>query len=225
MRHLQQVGSGVWTLRYPLGILGCQFGRSVTVMQLRSGKLLIHSTARFDAAEVGAISLLGTPGWLIDATNFHDTYAREGREAFAGVPYLAPPGFPKARETGAQTIEPTPAEWAGEVEVLRLAGMPKLNEHIFLHRASGTLVVCDLLFHLAHASAWTRFFGRHVMRLKNDVGISAFFRSMIRDRTAFRASVEELLRWDFARIVVGHGEIIQNDARAKLAEVLERVRR
>lgn len=224
MRHIQQVGSGIWTLRYALGILGCQLGRAVTLMQLASGKLVIHSTAPFEAADVGAIGLLGTPGWLLDATNFHDSFAREGRQAFPELPYLVPLGFPKASETGAALIEPPPADWANEIDVLRLGGMPRLNEHVFLHRASSTLIVCDLLFHLAHTSKWTRFFGRHVMRLRNDVGMSAFFRSMIKDRAAFRASIEQLLGWEFEQIIVGHGEPIRSDARARLAEVLERVK-
>lgn len=224
MRHLQQVGSGIWTLRFPLGLLGCQLGRTVTLMQLKSGRMLVHSSAPFEAADVAAIRSLGEPRWLIDATNFHDSFAEEGRKAFPELPYLAPLGFPKARQTGATLIEPAPAEWAGEVDVLRLGGMPKLNEHVFLHRASGTLVVCDLLFHLAHASRWTRFFGRYVMRLRNDVGMSAFFRAMIRDRAAFRASIEELLGWDFSRIIVGHGHPIDRDARARLIEVLKRVK-
>jgi hypothetical protein len=224
MRHIHRVADGVWTMRYPLGVLGCKFGRTVTVMQLASGKLLVHSTAAFETDDVSAIRSFGTPAWLIDATLFHDSFAKEGRAAFPDLDYLAPHGFAKVSGVSTTALRPAPDEWASEVDVLQIGGAPKVNEHVFLHRASRTLVVCDLLFNLATASPWTRFFGRHVMRLRTDVGMSAFFRMMIRDRKAFRQSVEEILRWDFARIVVGHGEVIQREPKARVAELLERVK-
>ena len=44
------------------------------------------------------------------------------------------------------------------------------------------------------------------------------FRLALRDRTAARASLERILRWDFQRIVPGHGEIVEMGAREALAE-------
>ena len=209
----KSVTENVFTLRYSLGVLGHQFGRTVTIIRLQSGKLVIHSTAPFTASDIEAVRELGEPGWLLDATLFHDSFAKEGCRAFERVPYLAPPGFGDIAEVQTRALFPPPTEWAGELEVLPLAGMPKVQEHVFFHRASRTMIVCDFLFNFGRSgSAWSRFFVRYVMGLKNGVGMSAFFRMSIKDRAAFIESVRPILACDFERIIVGHGDVIERDA-------------
>ncbi|MFL6568324.1 MAG: hypothetical protein ACJ8LI_04095, partial [Chthoniobacterales bacterium] len=220
--NLSPVTENIWTQRYPLPLLGSNFGRTVTIIRLGSGKLVIHSTAPFTATDIQSIRQLGEPGWLLDATLFHDTFAKEGCRGFERAPYLAPPGFREV--TGVQTrgLCPAPAEWADELQVFPLAGMPKVQEHVFFHRPSRTLIVCDFFFHFGpSASAWTRFLVRHVMRLRDGVGMSLFFRLMIRDRAAFIESVRPILACDFERIVVGHGDIIDVDAQNVFIRELE----
>jgi len=112
---------------------------------------------------------VGEPGWLLDATLFHDSFAKEGCRSFERVPYLAPPGFKSVADVQTRALVPPPTEWDGELDVVALAGMPKVQEHLLYHRASRTLIVCDCLFNFGESvSAWTRFFGRHVMGLRNE---------------------------------------------------------
>jgi hypothetical protein len=47
---------------------------------------------------------------------------------------------------------------------------------------------------------------------------------MIRDQAAFARSIDELMRRDFDRLIVGHGEIIESGARERLREALEAAR-
>src|SRR5215210_1482130 len=212
---MEQIAENIWLLRYPLPVLGQDFGRTVTVVRLTSGKLVIHSTAPFAAADIQSIRQVGEPAWLLDATLFHDTFAREGCRAFERLPYLAPSGFRTVAQVQTRPLIPPPSEWNGELEVVALAGMPKVQEHVLFHRRSQTLIVCDFFFNFGRVSSrWTRLFLRYVMGLKNGIGMSFFFRQMIRDRVAFRESVRPILAWDFARLVVGHGQVIEGDAAA-----------
>jgi hypothetical protein len=41
---------------------------------------------------------------------------------------------------------------------------------------------------------------------------------MIRDRRAARASVERILQWDFDRVIVTHGEVLETGGRQRVAE-------
>ena len=216
-----RITEGVWQLKYPLPLLGNDLGRRVTVVRLDSGRLIIHSTAPFTAGDIQAIRELGEPGWLLDATLFHDSFAKEGCRAFERVPYLAPPGFPSVAEVQTRPLFPPPPEWNGEVDVFPLAGMPKVQEHVLYHRPSRTLIVCDCLFNFgASTSTWTRFFARYFMQLRNGVGISLFFRLMIKDRAAFKESLQPILACEFDRIIVGHGDPITTDAQRILREEL-----
>ncbi|MBA2269197.1 MAG: hypothetical protein H0W20_01190 [Chthoniobacterales bacterium] len=218
---MEQVAENVWVMRFPLRLLGVAIGRNVTIIRLASGKIVIHSTAPFMPADVAAIRQVGEPGWLLDATRFHDSFVEEGRAAFPAVPYLAPGDLAKGTAGETAPLTPAPSEWAGELEVLELDGMPKVREHVMFHRPSRTLIVGDVLFNFGRgASGWTRFFARHVMRLKEFIGMSPFFRLMIRDRDAFRSSVAAMMRWDFDRVIVGHGEIIARGGKERLRDVL-----
>ncbi|MEP6822708.1 MAG: hypothetical protein ABI946_10210 [Chthoniobacterales bacterium] len=217
----RQIAEDVAVLSFPLRGFGIDFGRNVTLLRLRDGRLVIHSTADFSEDDVEAIRQFGEPAWLVDATVMHDTFAKSARGIFPRLPYLAPGGFSKASGVATGSLVPPPSEWSGEIEVLPIAGLRMPKEHVFYHRRSRTLVVADLLFHFsAETGGWPRFFARHFMRLPRLRGISAFFKLMIRDRGAFERSMEELLRWDFTQIVVGHGEPMQSSVRQVLEEAL-----
>jgi hypothetical protein len=218
MKHWQQLNDNVADMQYPLRGFGIDFGRNVTLLRLRDGRLVIHSTAPFMPDDVAAIRGFGEPAWLVEATRMHDTFAREARLALPNVSYLAP-----GRLKGVPTVPllPPPDDWNSEIEVLKIDGLRKIDEHAFFHRASRTLVLADLLFHFPPGTrGWPRFFIRHVMRLRRLLGLSLFFRLMIRDREAFARSMKKLLAWEFAQIVVAHGEPIDRAARSVFVRAL-----
>lgn len=184
---------------------------------------MIHSTAKFSAEDVAAIRALGEPGWLVDASRFHDTYAKAGRSTFPSIPYLVPPNFDKRDRLKTQLLMPPPAEWQGELEVVALAGMPFVREHVFYHAPSRSLIVCDLIFNFGQStSLWRRLAARYLMGLHNGIGMSFFFRLSIRDRAAFLSSLKQVLQWDFRRIIVGHGDLLEGAGREVLVEALRR---
>lgn len=218
---LTAVAENLWLAQYPQRFFGIEVGRNVTIIRLRDGRLVIHSTAPFTSADLLAIRELGQPGWLLDATLFHDTFAKQGCAAFARIPYLAPRGFRQIADVSTLPLDQPPAQWSGELDVLRLDGAPKVNEHVFLHRASRTLIVADLLFHFPQNSrGWTRLVVRKLMRLPRLIGMSALLRLMIRDKSAFLRCLKEVMKWDFDRIIVGHGEVINTGGKAVLRDAL-----
>jgi hypothetical protein len=44
------------------------------------------------------------------------------------------------------------------------------------------------------------------------------FRRIIRDRSALRNSIDQILRWDFDRIIVTHGEVLESGGPRALRE-------
>ena len=222
IRLMESPAENVFLQRHPLSLVGCQMGRTVTVLRLTGGRLLIHSTADFSDEDIAAIRGLGEPAWLLEATNFHDTLARHGRAAFSGIPYLVPPGFAAADALGAQAISSAADEWGDEIEVIELDGMPKIREHVLFHRPSKTLIVADLMFNLApSASAWTKLFLRATAGLNHFPGTSRLFRFCIKDREAFRESLHRITALDFERVVVAHGEAITTEAKPRFLAALE----
>jgi hypothetical protein len=194
-------------MSFPFRVFGIDFKRNVTLLRLRDGRVVIHSTAPFAEEDVAAIRAFGEPAWLVEATLLHDTFAKEGRAALIGLPYLAPSGFGEVSGVATQPLEAPPSDWEGEIEVLKLEGTKK-NEHALFHRQSRTLVVADVFFSFPpETRGWARLFARRIMGLPASLfGVSRFFRFLISDKEAFARSLRKMLEWDFERVVVAHRE-------------------
>lgn len=220
---MEKLTEQIRVMHYPLTLGGTQIGRRVTLIRLTSGELVVHSTAPFSKEDVAAISNFGSPSALVDATFFHDTFARQGKESFHDVPYFKPSGFEVATGVTALSLSEPPKSWRGELEVLPLEGIPKVREHVFFHPASRTLIVADLVFNLGPtANWWTRFFFKNIPGIPHPPGVSRIFRTFIRDRAAFGRSVRTMMKLDFDRVIVGHGDIIERDGKAKMATALRK---
>lgn len=208
-------------MAFPLHKLGVDLRRNVAVIRLASGQLVIHSTGPFSPEDVAAISALGTPGWLVDAVLVHDTFAKEGRAAFPDIPYLAPPGFSEMAGVETTPILPAPAVWAQELKVLRIEGAPGYEEHVFFHAPSRTLIVADLALNFGpDEPVWTELMLKVAVGGEHHPGMSRPFRAAIKDEAAFRSSVEKVLAWDFDRVIVGHGDVIESGGKAKVSAAL-----
>ncbi len=220
---LEELAPNIHLQRHPLGLLGCQMGRVVTVIRLESGSSVVHSTTAFHPHHVAEIRKVGQPGWLVEATNFHDTLAAPGRTAFPDLPYLTPPGFPSGDKLATTRLSPAPAEWDGELDVIAVGGMPKIREHVFFHRPSKTLIVADLFFNLPpDAGRWTHGVMRTAAGIREYPGMSRLLRFCIKDREAFSESMREIAALEFERIVVAHGDPILKNAKAKFMALLDR---
>ncbi len=218
---MQQLDQNLWVLQYPLKALGANVQRHVTVMRLASGRVVVHSTGPFTPADVSAIKAIGPVGWVADVMLRHDTFSKEGRAAFPEAVFLGPEGFSKVTGFPTVTLLPAPGEWAGEIDVLKVEGIPSVEEHVFLHRPSRTLIVADLLFVRDPATSWwTRFVVGLVAGRKDGPGISRALRMATKDKAAFRRSLGTIGQWDFDRIIVGHGATVATDGKKHFGEAV-----
>jgi hypothetical protein len=216
----RQITDDVVVMSFPWNVLRIDFARNVTLLRLRDGRVVIHSSAPFTAEDIAAIRRFGEPAWLVDATLLHDTFAKEGRAVFPDLPYLAPDGFTKASGIPTEPLGSPPSDWRDEIDVLKVDGN-RMNEHALFHRRSATLVVADLFFSFPRETrGWALFFVRHIMRLPRLFGISAFFRMTIGDRQAFKSSMKALLQWNFDRLVVAHREPLDKNAKPTVEQAL-----
>jgi len=219
--HMIALSDNLWLFTYPQRRLGVDLRRNVTVIRLSSGRLVIHSTGPFSPGDVGIIQGLGTPGWLVEAMLQHDTYAKEGREAFPDVPFLAPMGFSEHVGFLTYPLIPPPPEWGTELEVLRVDGVENYEEHVCYHRESRTLIVADLVFNFGpDEPMWTELMLKAAVGSEHNPGMSRPFKYSIKDKDAFMKSMECMMDWDFDRVIVGHGDVLETAGKAKVSSML-----
>src|SRR5262249_21868874 len=97
-------------------------------------------------------------------------------------------------------------------------GMPSLQETLFVHVHSRTLIATDLVFNVRPPAPW---FTRTFMRFNGGFdrfGPTRICRSLCKDRAAVGAAVERALAEDFDRGVVAHGQVLPTGGREALRD-------
>ena len=220
---MERLAENLWHLQYPLRLLGANMQRHVVVIRLGSGEVVVHSTGPFTPADVAAIISLGHVGWIMDVMQRHETFATEGHAAFPAATFLGPPGFSESAGFPTQPLLPAPPAWGSELQVIRLQGLPSMEEHAVFHAPSRTLIVADLFFNRDPAESWwTRLLLSLVAGRGDGPGISRAVRFSVRDRAAFQRSLAAVRAWDFDRIIVGHGAMVPTGGQAQFDEALRR---
>lgn len=79
---------------------------------------------------------------------------------------------------------------------------------MFFHPDSRTMICADVVFNLArHRSRRTRLVA--FLMANREPGTTWLEHVMIRDREAAREQIGRMLAWDFDRIVLSHGPIVE----------------
>ncbi len=221
---LQSLAPDLWTATAPFGAGGMQLGVRTTVARLANGGLWVHSPIELSDELKSAVDALGPVRFLVAPNKIHHLYLDEWVAAYPGACLCGVVGLPdKRKDLRWDRVlideKPDPA-WGDAFEQKQFLGAPHTNEMVFLHVPSGTLILTDLAFNIRDANFMTRLY----LRIGNCYGrlkTTAIMRFFVRDKTAARASVERFLEWDFDRIVVSHGEVLEHGGPAALREAFE----
>jgi hypothetical protein len=209
---LRPLAERLWVAEAPLRYF-VQMGRRMTVVALRSGDLLVHSPAPLDDDLRRALDELGPVRFVVPASSLHGhlsmgdyASAYPSAELFS-APFLAEkrPDLTFAAELG---DEPDP-RWADDLGQTVFRGPRGIEEVVFLHRDSRSLIVGDTCFNIDRDAPFLTRLWSFGPRLRARPGPTPLFRANVRDKDAARASVERILAWDFDRLVVGHGTIVE----------------
>ena len=195
----------------------------MTVIRLADGSLLLHSPVALDAELRRELDAIGRVRFAVAPNRVHHLYAGDVAEAYPEARLWVAPGLERKRPDlvfDAVLGDEAPAEWKGQVDQVFFRGRPYENEVVFFHRASRTLILCDLAFNFGpRAAAPTRLLMR-LLRSYGRFGPSKLDPLLIRDRPAARESLERILAWDFDRVVVAHGDVLESGGREALARGL-----
>src|SRR5262249_40216359 len=147
---------------------------------------------------------------------FASEYARAYPDArLHGAPGLAE----KRRELRVDAVlgdEPA-LEGRDRIDQHLLPGAAGLNEGVVVPPPRRTPVLADLAFNVpAGRTAGARLF-YWITGAAGRFGPHRLVRTMIRDRRAARSSVDRVLGWDFDRVVVSHGDVLETGGRERFA--------
>jgi hypothetical protein len=217
---LTPVADGLFCATMPLRFLGLQVGARMTIARLAGGGLFIHSPVRLHDELRDEVERLGPVLHLVAPNRYHHLHLGAWATAFPEATCWAAPGLVEKRPDLRfhQVLSPNaPPAWAADLDQTRWEGAPALEEVVFRHRQSRTLVLTDTAHNLGPStSAGTRIAFR-LLGGGTGMRTSILDRLLTRDRPAACASLERVLAWDFDRVIVSHGEVLERGGRDALA--------
>ena len=216
---LYKHAADLYTAQGVTPFVGSDIQIRMTIIRLANGKLLLVDPIPFADELKQEIDALGEVDTILAPNRYHHLYVNIWSSHYPQARVLAAPGLPERVHTlkydaiiDAQSMAPL----ADEIQWLLFDAMPILNEIILLHRASRSLIVTDIAFNIQQTdwSLWgtyIRFSGAY-----KKFGLSHLMKLAVRDRKRAHELIEQILAWNFDRIIVAHGEVIETGGRAAL---------
>jgi hypothetical protein len=232
-RKLVQLAEDLFLDESTIRFYGVRIQTRMTIVRLSGGRLFVHSPTFLGESTRRQLDELGEVAFVVSPNKIHNRAISQYMEAFPRARFFASPGLverrPELRFAGVLGDRPHP-EWAAELDQVATRGNLFFSEILFLHRPSRTLIVADLVENFDERTASR--VGRALAALWGVFSrpvASPEFRFYTDDAEAAAESLRRAREWDFERIVLSHGALIEENAREVFAGVCEdllaRVRR
>lgn len=209
----------IWLCAYPMRLAGTRFDARMTMIRLSSGDLMLHSPCNITASIAQEIAALGHVAHIVAPGNFHHMFVASAQAVFPSAKTWICPGV-ETRQSGlkydGRLGDTAPPDWAGEIDQVLVEGTRIMREVAMFHRASRTLILVDLIENFTDATPHTggalKFLFKYVLRMWNNPRPAPEYRMGWSDHAAAAQSLRRILAWNFERIVLSHGDLIEHDA-------------
>jgi hypothetical protein len=213
----------LWTRQMPLRLFGVELGTRMSVVRLSvdGGGLWLHSPVALDRSLRETLDGLGRVRFVVCPNLGHHMFATGYFAAYPDAGFYAAPGLPEKRTdlpfNGVLGDAPEPG-WARDLEQTIFRGNQMVREVVFCHQESGTLILADLVQSADSGGPLLTRLVKRLMGTYKRPGLPLPFRFGFRDKAAARASVERILSWEFDRILLCHGPIVESGGKAVFRE-------
>lgn len=223
---LKQVAHRIWVAEQPLKFLGLEVGARMTVISQSDCSLLLISPIQINSDLKQALDNLGTVKYIIAPNLFHHLYLEHSQQLYPQAKIIAPPGI-EAKQPNleiALTFEQDVIDFHGELEYIPFQGFQafippkivKVNEIVFFHPDSKTLIITDSAFNFGDNFPFITQLASRIIGSNQSLKPSLLEKIAIRDKEITRKAINKILAWDFKRVIMAHGNIVEKNAKEKL---------
>ena len=228
MNDMVSFERNIWTMKGDdvrmYGVL--PFTTRMTVVQLESGGVWLHSPVRPTPERHRAVDQLGPVEHLVAPNKIHSLGIEPWKALYPSAKVWASPAFNKRHPdiaVDAALTNDIETPWGDEIDHCAVEGHAVLDEVAFFHRRSRTLIITDLIQkHDAAGETWIWRVVKHMAGiLGEEGGVPLDIKLSVRDRTAVRRSVDTILGWDFDNLIIAHGHCLQGGAKEDVSRAFD----
>jgi Domain of unknown function (DUF4336) len=229
---LRQIDNNIWVAEQPLKYWGLEVGTRMTVIRLTTNELIIISPIQADESTIIQLNEIGNITYIIAPNLYHHLFVSNFKSIYPKAQLWAAPNLDaKIPNISAdKVISNDEGSILNQVDyllfdgfkVLDLTGPSILNEIVFFHQTSRTLILTDTAFHFDEQFSFKTQLAAKLLGVYGKLSPSPLEKLAIKEKEKVKKSVQKILRWDFNRVIMAHGSIIENDGKRKLKQGYER---
>ena len=228
---LAKTDDNLWVAEQPLKFLGLEVGTRMTVIRLAGNSLVLISPIKIDLELQQQLNNLGQVKYLVAPNLFHYLYLEPAQKLYPDAKIVAPPGLAEKQPdleidlVFSQDL----VKFNDELEYCLFAGFqtfvpPKIavvNEIIFYHPISQTLIITDSAFNFDRTFPLITQLATRALGSYGVLKSSWLEKIATKDKQRLKQSIERVLQWDFQRVILAHGQIVDSNAKQRLASAYQ----
>ena len=157
-RAPRNLAPNLWVIDRPfkLPYVGVDIGTRMTCIRLGDGRLFLHSPVKLDPVLRNSLDALGEVRAIVAPNKLHHLFVAEYVRSYPRAGAYSAPSLSKKRPDlrfNGELGDKPQIEWEGQIEQHLFRGAPPLNEILFFHPATRTLILTDLAFNIPKEAA------------------------------------------------------------------------
>ncbi|MBD1836437.1 DUF4336 domain-containing protein [Cyanobacteria bacterium FACHB-472] len=220
---LRAIDTDIWVAEQALKYFGLEVGTRMTVIRLNDDKLMVISPIRIDEALIHQLNQLGDVGYIVVPNLYHHLFVAQFKQIYPDAELWATSGLEQKRpdlvidqilsDRTSQLFDGVEAAMVTGFKTLDVKGYSPLNEWVFFHVKSRSLIVTDLAFHFDGNSSLTAQLVAKLLGSYQQLRPSLLEKIATQEKDQVKQSIQQILTWDFDRAIVAHGSIIEQDGK------------
>lgn len=215
---MEQLAQDIWIFNgAPVRFLGLPFSTRMTVVRLPNNELWVHSPIQLSPDRKEQMDSLGRVKYLIAPNHLHHLFLAEWITAYPDATCFGTDEVIKKRDDIAFDVSLNQVQswpWSDEIEQELFSGSSLMQECIFFHKASSTLIVTDLVENFSghDFNCFQRVIGKGVGIMAPNGKTPLDWRlSFMFHKADARRHFYRMLNWEPQILVMAHGEIIKEN--------------
>lgn len=199
------------------------FKRRMTVIRLNNGNLVIHNAFRMHDQDLNKLNQLGKVSYILVPNSIHFSDADFFSKKYPDAKVLVPIACKNKMSKKLKVDGCYDTDWTLTNEIVCIPFMNNMiHEHAFIHLKSKTLILTDMLFNIKSSdfptNTFSQKFEKYLLGTKNDIldkAVPSNLTKLVvsRNKSGLRKTLNEIIKYDFDKIIINHGEVISNNGK------------
>ena len=221
MSDLFEYQQGMIRLKeYPIKYAGTKFKARMTIVRMKNGNLFIHSPCEIDESIKGKINELGNVEFIAAPGYYHYFYIGSAQQAFPNAETFICPGIekklPEIKFDWILGDRPDP-RLVEDFDQVLIRGNKYIWEIALFHKQTKTLILVDLIENFTNKTknvSWSlKFWWKMVFHMWENPKPAPEYQFGWKDKNAAHNSLMRILQWNFDKIIISHGDLIEENAK------------